>query len=79
MGLSTGCIDFRRTLPSRNTVILKRLPLDCVIFSFVRQLYRVDESIIDGYQVPAVSRWIRRIIDADYFNDVMKKVEVWSV
>ncbi len=51
---------------------------DCVIFSFVRQLYRVDESIIDGYQVPAVYHWIQRIIDADYFNDVMQKVEVWS-
>ena len=29
--------------------------------------------------MPEVGRWIRRIIDTDYFSDVMKKVEVWSV
>jgi glutathione S-transferase len=50
---------------------------DCVIFPFVRQLSRVDETILHDYNVPAVMGWLARVSDSEMFAKVMEKNAVW--
>jgi glutathione S-transferase len=52
---------------------------DCVIFSFIHQLHHRDAGgIIDQYDVPNVVAWVEQISDAEFFQQVVRKVDVWS-
>lgn len=51
---------------------------DFIIFPFVRQLSRVNENIVTGYDVPMLTLWLDRITESPLFHRVMQKLPLWQ-
>jgi len=63
---------------SRYLVSDKLSFVDIAIFPFVRQFSYVDKVWFDESNYVHLQKWLQELLDCEYFNRIMKKVDVWE-
>ena len=69
---------YEKTLKDSRYIIDNEISLaDFAILPFVRQFANVDINWFDSNYFH-LSAWLKKIMDSDIFNQIMKKFEVWD-
>ena len=51
---------------------------DIAVFPFIRQFSLVDKDWFDQAPYPELQRWLKAILDTEWFADAFKKHELWQ-